>query len=159
MNIDNDINDLVWTNANEINISTKQIIRNINIHLLTGEELEEPYLKIYKGLKILFSGTFKIYHDKRFIKELRLYGKTKNQIYFQYNSIDKQIILDPFYIFGQLGNLGLTNDKITTLVTWYIKDMLDIDSTDELKSFRHSLNGHLSLDKNYVRVVGKLENL
>lgn len=41
-------------------IDSKNFIRNIKIHLLSGEIMDEPYSSIYNQLELIFDGVYKI---------------------------------------------------------------------------------------------------
>lgn len=125
------------------NISSKQVIRNFKLYIISDMELEMPYRAIYDKLNFLFKNKYTTESSN-----MTYIGSSKDYIYmFEKNNfiyLNKNSIYRKFsYI--KYGNLDLNKRDIIETTEWFIKNILNINL--EIAEFsRKPGTGELSIN-------------
>lgn len=111
-------------------LTSKQIIRNINLHLLSDIELEEPYISIYNDLKDVFEdlNRYEVEIKTGYTVAPRIYyRKFEDENHIEYEKGSQIIYLDYINIWQRFGNrYKLSNETVQGITTWYAKLALDL---------------------------------
>lgn len=144
-----------------MNMTSEQIIRNIKLSIISDIKLEEPYLSIYNKLISITKGLNIYESDDMYYEHVKLYGHTKNNIYFKYDNLHKRLYIDidrtitnfECVINGEFNyHYGY---MIGDVIGWYIKGCLNI--LDDIIIDRTYLNEHSRISKKSFKKVGKLD--
>lgn len=115
-------------------MTAEQVIRNINLSILSDIELEEPYLSLYEFLNKTF-GNLRIYHNSEpNLSNIVYYGKNKREIFIRYEKDTVTYINHAVY------------KKIDIAFQ-------DINSSDEFeyKMLKYYLESHLNVQINILQ--------
>lgn len=129
----------------EINLSltAEQIIRNFNLYLLSGIELEEPLLSMYNDLDFIFSDLYEYKSYDEYYKNTSYYLSSKKDMYFIYSASINEITVEHHNVHGKFDNKyshiikgGVQEDNVNEmygdvgtrkLYSWIIKHKFNIN--------------------------------
>lgn len=105
------------------NLTYEQIIRNVNLYLLsdTDIELEEPYLSIYNGIQNLFRN-FNSLTDENIIYYYKKDSFVDESLVI-YNKITNYLLLEDD-IFIMFYEYSIYTKDIENLFMWYMKHFI-----------------------------------
>lgn len=120
-------------------LKVNQIIRNINLYILSDIKLEEPYLSIYEDLEDKFSNleTYDYYGNV-------YYGKPNGDLYIKLSQNSNNIFIDTNNVWESfLTKYKLNQISVSKIIGYALELFLSIDIEGKHITNLHILNSKL----------------